>query len=225
MGMRHNKRPTATVESGTPTSLEEIAMVIVRVPRVFIYLVLAAATLLAALEVTTARGSASAPKADTQWADATWMSPLRDMDEAIARGDLTAAESARHEAYRAAIASRRWEGFLAVGDAVLRLGEATRSRTRAEPEARRLYLSALFRAPGQHSLDGVLLATEAFARLGDRDVVERGIRLARDLAGSDPDAQARVRLVEDRSSHSAAAGRDRPPDAPSADGAPAGLVR
>lgn len=178
-------------------------MVIVRAQRVFIYVVLGAATLLAALEMTAARGSASAQKADTPWT-----SPLRDMDDAIARGDLTSAVTARHEAYRAAIASRRWEGFLAAGDAILRLGEATQTRSRAEPEARRLYFPALFRARGQQSLDGVLLATEAFARLGDGDVVEKGLRMARDLAGSDPEAQARVRRVEDRSSRSAAAGGD-----------------
>ena len=176
-------------------------MVIEGVPRVFIYAVLAAATLLAALEVTVARGSASAPKADT-----TWTSPERDMDQAIGRDDVASAVTARNEAYRAAIASRRWEGFLAAGDAILRLGDMTQSRSTAEPEARRLYLSALFRAHGQQSLDGVLLATEAFSRLGDRDVVEQGLRMARDLAGSDPEARARVRLVEDRSSRSAAAG-------------------
>ena len=178
-------------------------MVIEGVPRVFIYVVLAAATLLAALEVAVARGSASAPKAD-----APLTSPLRDMDQAIARGDVASAVTARREAYRAAIASRRWEGFLAAGDAILRLGDMTQSRSIAEPEARRLYLSALFRARGQQSLDGVLLATEAFARLGDRDVVEQGLGMARDLAASDPEAQARVRLVENRSSRSAAAGGD-----------------
>jgi hypothetical protein len=178
-------------------------MLIEGVPRAFIYAVLVVATLLAALEVTVARGSASAPKADTPST-----SPLRDIEQATARGDVASAVTARNEAYRAAIASRRWEGFLAAGDAILRLGDMTQSRSTAEPEARRLYLSALFRARGQQSLDGVLLATEAFGRLGDRDVVEHGLRMARDLAGSDPEAQARVRLVEDRSSRSAAAGGD-----------------
>ncbi len=201
MDMRHEQGPAARAESGTPRSRGDNTMVIEGVPRVFIYAVLAAAGLLAALEVTAARGSASAPKADTPW-----MSSLQDMDQAIGRGDVASAVTARNEAYRAAIASRKWEGFLAAGDAILRLGEMTQSRSTAEPEARRLYLSALFRARGRQSLDGVLLATEAFARLGDRDVVEQGLRMARDLAGSDPEAQARVRLVEDRSSRSAAAG-------------------
>ena len=191
-----------------------------RAQRLFIYVVLVAATLVAALEVTVARGGDPTPKPRTPW-----LAPLETMNQAIERGDLTLAETARHEAYRAAIASRRWEGFLAAGDAILRLGDMTQNRSTAEPEARRLYLSALFRARGQQSLDGVLLATEAFARLGDRDVVEKGLRMARDLAGSDPEAQARVRLVEDRSSRSAAAGQERPAKAPSADGAPAHVVR
>jgi hypothetical protein len=184
-------------------------MVIEPVPRVFIFVVLAAATVLAALEVTAARGRVSAPKAESSWT-----SPLRDMDQAIARGDVASAVTARHEAYRAAIASRRWEGFLAAGDAILRLGEATQSRSRAEPEARRLYFPALFRARGQQSLDGVLLATEAFARLGDCDAVEKGLRMARDLAGSDPEALARVRMAAERRAETS-----------SADGAPAHVVR
>ena len=195
-------------------------MVIEGAARVFIYVALVAATLLAALEVTAARGGASAPKADTPWT-----SPLRDMDQAIARDDVAWAVTARHEAYRAAIASRRWEGFLAAGDAILRLGDMTQNRSTAGPEARRLYLSALFRARGQQSLDGVLLATEAFARLGDRDLVEKGLRMARDLADQDPEAQARVRLVEDRSSRGAAAGGERAAGPPSAGGAPARVVR
>ena len=174
-----------------------------RAQRIFIYLVLAAATLVAELEVRVARGADPAPKPEMPW-----LAPLGRMDQAIERGDVTSAVTARHEGYRAAIASRRWEGFLAAGDAILRLGDMTQSRSKAEPEARRLYFSALFRARGQQSLDGVLLATEAFARLGDRDVVEKGLRMARDLAGSDPEAQARVRRVEDRSSRSAAAGGD-----------------
>lgn len=174
-----------------------------RAQRLFIYVVLAVATLAAALEVTAARGGDPTPKPRTPW-----LAPLESMNQAIERGDVSSAEMARREAYRAAIASRRWEGFLAAGDAILRLGEATQSRSRAEPEARRLYFPALFRARGQQSLDGVLLATEAFARLGDGDVVEKGLRMARDLAGSDPEAQARVHRVEDRLSRSAAAGGD-----------------
>jgi hypothetical protein len=61
-------------------------------------------------------------------------------------------------------------------------------------------------------LDGVLQATEAFARLGDRDVVAQGLSIAIDLAGSDPAAQARVRGVADRSFHEAVAAGERGED-------------
>ena len=158
----------------------------------FISVVLAAATLLAVLEVTAERGANPPPGSDTSWA-----SSLREMEEATARGDVMSAAAARQETYRAAVSSRTWEGFLAAGDAVLRLGDLTQSRGAAEPDARRLYLAALFRARSQDSLDGVLQATEAFARLGARDVVARGLSIARDLAGSDPVAQARVRMAAD----------------------------
>jgi len=174
---------------------------------VFVSLVLTAATLLAVLEVTAERRGEPAPRQDTSW-----VSSHHEMDQAIARGDVMAAAAARREAYRAAIAGRTWEGFLAAGDAVLRLGDATQNRGAAEPDARRLYLAALFRARSQDSLDGVLQATEAFARLGDPDVVTRGLSIAVDLAGSDPAAQARVRGVVDRSSREAVATRERGED-------------
>ena len=167
---------------------------------IFISLVLAAATLLAVLEVTAERGVDSGPKRETSW-----VSALREVDEAIARGDMMSAAAARHEAYRAAVASRTWEGYLTAGEAARRLGDATQGRAAAAPEARKLYLAALFRARSQHSLDGVLQATEAFARLGDVDAVTQGLSIARDLAGADPAAQARVRRAADRSTADATA--------------------
>jgi hypothetical protein len=158
-----------------------------RARRIFLSLVLTAAALLAALEVTLARAGGPAAKAT-----APWVTPLQDMNSALERGDLVMAATARHKAHLAAFGNRNWEGFLAVGDAALRLGDASGDRRAMEPEARRAYLSALTHARARRSLDGVLRATEAFAHLGDRDMVEQGIRIARDLAGSDGDAQARV---------------------------------
>lgn len=161
--------------------------------RIFICLVLAGATLLGALEVTLARGGGPVPKPD-----APWQSPLQDMDSALAREDLASAATARHKAHLAALSERSWDGFLAVGDAALRLGDASGHRSAMEPEARRAYLSALTCARSQRSLDGVLRATESFAYLGDRDVVEQGLRMARELAGRDPDAQQRVATLAER---------------------------
>jgi hypothetical protein len=161
-----------------------------RAQRRIIYVVLAVATLAATLEVTAARDDRVAPKAR-----AAWVAPLETMNQAIERGDLNSAELAHREAYRAAIASRRWEALLDAGDAARHMGEATRIPQALEPEARRFYLSALLRARAERSLDGVLRATEAFARLGDSDVVEQGLHIARCLAGSDPEALARVRAL------------------------------
>ena len=158
-----------------------------RVRRVFLSLVLVAAALLAVLEMTLARAGGPAAKPATPW-----LAPIADTERALASGDLASAMASRHRAHLAALGSGNWEGFLAVGDAALRLGEASGDRLAMEPEARRAYRAALARARAQRSLDGVLRATESFARLGDHDVVERGIRMARDLAGTDRDAQARV---------------------------------
>ena len=158
-----------------------------RARRIFFSLVLTAAALLAALEVTLARASNPIAKQT-----APWVLPLQDMHSALERADFASAATARHKAHLAALGSRSWEGFLAVGDAALRLGDASGDRRAIEPEARRAYLSALTHARAQRSLDGVLRATESFARLGERDMVEQGIRIARDLAGTDGDAQERV---------------------------------
>src|SRR5574341_1752620 len=95
MGMRHDPRqrdkaPAAMVENGTfPGPGRRTHMMIDGVRRVFICLVLGAATLLAALEVTVERGGASATKADLHLT-----SPLRDMDRAIARDDVASALTA-----------------------------------------------------------------------------------------------------------------------------------
>jgi hypothetical protein len=189
--MQLSRASEVVARSGIEKSREENAMGSTdRARGTFISVVLAAATLLAVLEVTAERGADPPLRSDTSWA-----SSLREMEEATARGDIRVAVRLRDETYRAAVNSRTWEGFLAAGDAVLRLGDLTQNRGAAEPDARRLYLAALFRARSQYSLDGVLQATDAFARLGDRDVVGQGLAIARDLAGSDPEAQARVRMA------------------------------
>jgi 16S rRNA (cytosine967-C5)-methyltransferase len=63
-------------------------------------------------------------------------------------------------------------------------------------KGRRIYLAALFRARQQESLDGVLRTAEAFAGLGDRELVDRCLRIAESLAARVPDAQARERVRE-----------------------------
>ena len=74
----------------------------------------------------------------------------------------------------------------AVGKAQSAMGKAS---------ARANYLFALFRARDQRSLDGVLQAADAFSRLGDASVVRQALVVARDLAGRDAVAHARVDIA------------------------------
>jgi len=123
------------------------------------------------------------------------------MNTALASPNVTAAEEAWHEAHRAALGSRqRWDGLIEVGEAYLRIGELANERQAAQPTARRLYLTALFRARQQSSLDGVLRTAEAFAALGDREVVIQCLRVADQVAerARDPQARARVEAFRGR---------------------------
>ena len=132
--------------------------------------------------------------------DGLWITHLRRVEDALAQRNVSAADMAWHDAYRAALKSRRWDGMVEVGEAYLRIGEATRGRKVSEARARELFLAALFRARQQGSLDGVLRTTEAFAALGDREVAEQGMYIAQRLAAQAQDTQVRerVRTVAER---------------------------
>ncbi len=56
--------------------------------------------------------------------DASATTPVRAVDDALAKNAVGAAGRAWHTAYGAALGSRRWEDMVEVGDAALRLGEA-----------------------------------------------------------------------------------------------------
>jgi hypothetical protein len=123
-----------------------------------------------------------------------WRDHLQAADEALAESNVTRAAHVWQEARSAALRSGAWNALVEVGDASLRIGELAAARVGARAEARGLYLKALFQARAQGSLDGVLRVTEAFANLGDQDVVDRGLRVARQLAASQgPAAWDRVR--------------------------------
>lgn len=134
-----------------------------------------------------------------------WKTHVERVDQALATKDLSGAVMAWHDAYGAALGSREWEAMLAVGDASRRIGDATPARRGFDAKARQSYLTALFRARERRALEGVLGATAAFATLGDRDVVEQGLHIARDLARQNPEAEARVQAFAERLSKSALA--------------------
>jgi hypothetical protein len=128
-----------------------------------------------------------------------WAVQVQAMDEALARHDAAAAQATWREAYAAAHASREWPGMISVGDAAMRLGRATGTVAVAESRARRVYLTALFRARRHASLDGVLAAGEAFGRLGDREVVKQALAVATDMAKRSGDDLAERRVQAFRS--------------------------
>jgi hypothetical protein len=139
------------------------------------------------------RLAAEAPHAVPQ----AWTTPLDEVDAALARGDVTAAVAAWRQAHAAAMRSGQWESMIAVGDASRRLardGGAQEGVTRA----RQAYLTALFRARRDRSVEGSLRAAVAFGELGDRHVLAQALRIAEQQAGRDPLSRARVRAVAER---------------------------
>jgi len=130
-----------------------------------------------------------------------WTAPLERAETALSRGDMPAARAAWREAYAAAVRSRQWDGMIAVGDAARRLGDRGGSSRESLARSRQAYLTALFRARREHSLEGALRAAVAFGELGDREVLAQALHFAEQYAGSDPLEHARVRAVADRWTH------------------------
>jgi hypothetical protein len=131
----------------------------------------------------------------SSYSAAPWAGHLATMDAALHAGDVVTAHKAWHEAYGAALGSRRWDGFADLADASLRMGRASASPNAGVPRARDLYLCALFRARDAGSLDGVLRVADAFEALGDRDVTLHAAKMAERLAGRNASPQLRQRLA------------------------------
>jgi hypothetical protein len=127
-----------------------------------------------------------------------WAEPLDRSDAALANGDAAGALTAWREANAAALRSRQWEGMIAVGDAARRLGSRDKAPRDSLVRARQAYLTALYRARLEHSVEGTLRVAAAFGELGDRDDVVRALRIAEQQAGRDPVKRARVHAVADR---------------------------
>ena len=123
-----------------------------------------------------------------------WTGDLERVDTALATDDISGAIRAWRTAHTSALGSRRWDAMFDVGDAYLRIGDHTRVRNTYEPKSREAYLIALFRARREGTLDGVLRAGQAFAALGDREVVRQCIQIAETLAAQRGDAASRERV-------------------------------
>jgi hypothetical protein len=90
---------------------------------------------------------------------------------------------ARQAAYLAALGSLRWEAMADVGDAFVRFTESTGVEPPLRPEARRIYLVALYRARWQGALEGVVRVSETLAALGDREDARVGLSIAASMVG------------------------------------------
>jgi len=175
-------------------------------------LIVVAALAIALAVIEALAGQGEAP--DT--AVALWASHLQRQDNALRRNDVSVAVRAWHDAYVAALGSRRWEGMLAVGDAALRVGDVTRARLVAGSKARQAYLGALFRARDEQSLDGLLNVGAAFAALGDNALAIHCLRIAEPFIATDSDGTGaqRMRVLEDRLGEPSLAERRTPPIGP-----------
>jgi hypothetical protein len=116
--------------------------------------------------------------------DTRWRAHVGTIEQALARHDVSAAVRAWHDAYGAALASRGWEGMIAVGDAFLQIGTEAGTLSGARSNARQAYLNALIRAHRDGSADGLRRTAAGFATLGDHAVATHCLRVADKLAAN-----------------------------------------
>jgi hypothetical protein len=138
-----------------------------------------------------------------------WSEHLRAMDRALTRRDEAEALRAWEHAHLAAVESLRWEGLIAAGQAYLRLGQVAPTLPTSEATARRAFFAALYRACRENSFDGVMRAADAFAALGDREVVDECLGLAELLAEED-EGRRRVAAFVEHLRAADAGGREGP---------------
>lgn len=111
---------------------------VTRVPRAWLVIGVAALAVLPAVAVTQARQAAVAGSG----IDSSWRTHVGVVDEALGRGDVSAAITYWQDAYGVALASRRGDAMLEIGDAFVRIGRASGSPNGARPNARQAYLVA-----------------------------------------------------------------------------------
>ncbi|MCI0546660.1 MAG: hypothetical protein L0027_05195 [Candidatus Rokubacteria bacterium] len=118
---------------------------------------------------------------DVQAHDTALTSPgsghLRAVDRPLGQCDVDGARRVWENAHLPAGEGLAWEALIEAGQACLRRGATTGGPPDAEPAARRAYFAALYRACRENSFEGILRAAEAFADLGDREVVEECLGL------------------------------------------------
>ena len=130
-------------------------------------------------------GRGPAPMDPVDWsADGSvtdWELLVAEVDRALAGGDGSTAARGWHEAYGAALGTRRWPAMAAVGDAALRIARLGGPWEGLRAAARHCYLVALFRARGAGSAEGVARAAGALETPGDPETAARARLIAEGL--------------------------------------------
>ena len=124
-----------------------------------------------------------------------WRALLVRAEAALASRDARGAEDSLLLAYRAAMRTREQEGFLELGHAYLRIGEAAHDRQWALGQTRRVFLRALFQARERRDAEALTAAAEAFASIGDDQVALHAFDAALALARRSRDAIAGDRIA------------------------------
>ncbi|MBI1846953.1 MAG: hypothetical protein HYR86_08280 [Candidatus Rokubacteria bacterium] len=112
-----------------------------------------------------------------------WPVCLDEVRHALQERNVGTAMAAWRHGYAAALASGDWRGIVALGDAALRIGDVAGMHTLFFAAARDMYLQAFVHARRARDLEGVLRIAQAFGELGEREVVDWCVRIARELAG------------------------------------------
>lgn len=130
--------------------------------------------------------------------DGLWRAHLDALHTELEHGHVDVAVRLWHDAYAAALASRSWEGMIAVGDAFMTIGRTSGTPRGARMNARDAYMIALIRARRDHSVAGVLRSGEAFGQIDDHALAEQSFHVAARLAIGDEPAQQMVREARQR---------------------------
>lgn len=107
--------------------------------------------------------------------------PLEAVDHALRNGDVAGAERAWRDAYRVSMRSPEWRPLADIGDAAIRIGDASGQRGQYVPGARAAYLAALVRARADRSREGVTRMRHAFRVLGDHELAQQCAIIAESL--------------------------------------------
>jgi hypothetical protein len=107
-----------------------------------------------------------------------WSGYFRAVDCTLGQCAVNGPRRVWESAHLAADEGLGWEALIDAGRACLQLdGAAAGGPPAAQPAARRAYFAALYRACRENSFEGILSIAEAFADLGDREVVEECLGL------------------------------------------------